>query len=146
MKHRGTLDSVMMGRAIALAAMSKDPSTKIGCIIERDSRQISEGYNGFPQGVYDDPKKLNDRSKKMLSICHAEANAVAWAARSGASLLGSTAYVTAPCCAQCAALLIQAGVSRVVIPAGAELRPDWKDSVDEGQSMFAEAEVVQDSI
>lgn len=99
------------------------------------------GYNGFPRGTSDGKELYADREVKHLRVVHAEANAVAAAARVGVSLKGTTAYVTHPCCAQCAALLIQAGVSRVVIPGAAELRPEWKKSALAGVILFAEAGV-----
>jgi dCMP deaminase len=136
---RGAIDAVMMGRAVFLAEMSKDPSTKVGCIIARDNRQISEGYNGFPEGVYDCPDKLGDRTRKLLSMCHAEVNAVAWAARNGIALAGATAYITHPPCGTCAALLIQAGVKTVIHRAGATLKPEWAASAAQARQMLSEA-------
>lgn len=136
-----------MELARLIATWPKDPSTKVAAVIVgTDKTILATGFNGFPRGCDDSPSIYEDRPRKHLRIVHAESNAIAASSRTGTSLLGSTAYVTAPCCAQCAALLIQAGVSRVVIPADAELRPDWKASVDEGRSMFAEAEVILDSI
>lgn len=75
------------------------------------------GYNGLPRGVNDDPRRM-ERPAKYLWTVHAEANAVAHAARTGASLLGCTAYVTHEPCAQCAALLINAGVAEIVTAGG----------------------------
>lgn len=130
-----------------IATWSLDPSTQIGTVIVgTDKTILATGFNGFPRGCDDSTSIYDDRPRKHLRVVHAEVNAIAASSRTGASLLGSTAYVTAPCCAQCAALLIQAGVSRVVIPAGIELRPDWKASVDEGMTMFEEAGVRLESV
>jgi dCMP deaminase len=103
--------------AQVVASKSKDPTTQVGCVLIGHSNDIrSTGYNGFPRMVSDDPALYRDREAKLLRVVHAEANAVAAAARNGVSLYGTTAIVTKPCCAQCAALLIQAGVVEVVQP------------------------------
>lgn len=121
-----------------IAGWSKDPSTKVGCVVvDRDRRILATGYNGFPRGVIDADHRLTTRPMKHALIVHAEANAVSAAARNGVSLHGSTAYVTHPCCAQCAALLAQAGVRRVVYKG--ELRADWAESAVYGQMIFREA-------
>ena len=126
--------------------MSKDPSTKVGAAIIGPDREIrATGYNGFPRGTCDDPSIYRNRPLKHLRVVHAEANAVAAAARVGVSLKGCMAYVTHPCCAQCAALLIQAGVVRIVT-GDVELRPEWADSVLAGRQMCDEAGVVWEVI
>lgn len=120
---------------------SKDPSTMVGCVIVNDKHQIvATGFNGFPRGCLDDEEIYSDRPRKHLRVVHAEANAI-YNAPSLPSLSGCTAYVTAPCCAQCAAALIQAGIRRVVSPEGIRLKPEWSMSVNEGRMMFAEAGV-----
>ena len=56
---------------------SKDPSTKVGCIIVGEDREIrSTGFNGFPRGIEDSEERLNDRTQKYPLICHAEENAI----------------------------------------------------------------------
>jgi dCMP deaminase len=116
-----------------VAGWSKDPKKKVGCvIIDSDKNQLSGGFNGFPRGIADD-LRLDDQAIKLKMIVHAEANAVAAAARNGHSLRGAIAYITHPPCAQCAALFIQAGIYRVVYGAG--VRPskweaDWEIAVD----------------
>lgn len=123
-----------------VSSWSKDPSTKVGCVVvDQDRRILSVGYNGFPRGVGDDAFRLEDRSIKHLMTVHAEANAVAAAARNGVSLHGATAYITHPACAQCAALLTQAGVLRIV-QAG-ELRADWAESLTVAKIICEEAGV-----
>jgi len=121
-------DKKFLDAATLVASWSKDPSTKVGCVItDDDHNQLAGGFNGFPRGVADD-HRLTDRETKLKLIVHAEANAVAAAARNGHSLKGSTAYVTLPPCTQCAALLIQAGVRRVVFLSGvkpSKWEADW---------------------
>lgn len=139
---RQSWDEHFMAHARLAASRSKDPSTQVGAVIVGPDREIrATGFNGFPRLCSDAPATYADRPRKHLRIVHAEANAVAAAARVGVSLKGCTAYVTAPCCAQCAALLIQAGVKAVVWSADVELRSDWMPSLNEAQEMFREAGV-----
>ena len=80
-----------------ISGWSKDPSTKVGCVVVGEDREIrSTGFNGFPRGISDDNERLTDRNKKYPLICHAEENAIMHAARIGVSLKGSTAFVTWP--------------------------------------------------
>lgn len=113
-----------------VAAWSKDPSTRVGCVLVLDRRILSTGYNGFPLGMPDSKELLNDRPTKYLLVQHAEANAVSFAARHGVRLEGATAYVTHPCCSQCMGLLVQAGV-RKIIQRSAPMRPEtWQASME----------------
>jgi dCMP deaminase len=103
-----------MGMAQHLAKLSKDPSTKVGAVIFDPKRRIvSGGFNGFARGVPDDPALLGNRETKYKLILHAEKNAIMFAT---APLDGCTLVVTHPCCAQCAALLVQAGIKHVIWP------------------------------
>jgi dCMP deaminase len=134
-------DRKFIDMAVMVSSWSKDPSTKVGCVIaDSDHAQLSEGFNGFPRGIADDDR-LNQREVKYRLIVHAEANAIAAAARNGHGLKGATAYVTFCPCPQCAALLIQAGIVRVVTIEGAT-PPHWKAECDIAQAMFREASVV----
>lgn len=134
-------DRKFIDMALMVSSWSKDPSTKVGCVIaDSDHAQLSEGFNGFPRGIADDDR-LHHRETKYRLIVHAEANAIAAAARNGHGLKGATAYVTFCPCPQCAALLIQAGIVRVVTIAGAT--PEhWKAECDIAQGMFKEARVL----
>jgi len=129
-----------MARAVQIAQASKDPSTKVGClVVDQDHNECASGWNGFPRGVEDSPARLADRPTKHLIVVHAEANAVAAAARAGVSLRGCIAYVTAPCCSQCAALLVQAGITLVVWQGA--LRPEWEASTVAAATMLREGGV-----
>jgi dCMP deaminase len=102
-----------MGMAELIAQWSKDPSTKVGCVVVNDSRQIlTTGYNGFPRGVRDDAR-LDDREQKYPIICHAEENAIVQAAFTGISIRGAAMYATLHPCARCARLIVQAGIEDV---------------------------------
>lgn len=97
--------------ATHVAQWSKDPSTKVGCVLVNDTRQVvGMGYNGFPRGVADGADRYADRSIKYPMVVHAEANAILNAV---GSTKGTLAYVTHHPCADCMGLLIQAGVRGV---------------------------------
>lgn len=137
-------DEFFLGLAEYVGTASKDPSTKTGCVIVRDDRTVaSVGYNGFPRGVADTDERLNDRPTKYAMVVHAEPNAILAA---GGSVEGCTAYVTPwPPCSGCAALLIQAGIKRIVAPdATDEQKERWGDSFGLASTMLAEAGVELD--
>lgn len=115
-----------------VAGWSKDPSTQTGCVILRPDHTVATvGYNGFPRGVEDSDERLNDRPFKHQIVVHAEPNAVLSAHE---RLDGCTAYVWPwPPCPQCASLLIQAGIVRIVCPGMQHVseaaRKHWGDSM-----------------
>ena len=126
-----------------ISGWSKDPSTKVGCIVVGEDREIrSTGFNGFPRGISDDNDRLLDREKKYPLICHAEENAIMHAARIGVSLKGSTAYVTWPPCSRCARSLIQAGIKEVVYSTAEEVPERWLEDFNISTSMLKEANVI----
>ena len=98
--------------AESVAAMSKDPSSKVGAIaIDDDSNILCVGFNGFPRGVRDTEARYADKPTKYRLVSHAEQNLVAQAARNGIALKGSTVIITSlPPCSSCTKSLIQAGV------------------------------------
>ena len=123
-----------------ISTWSKDPSTKVGCVVVGEDREIrSTGFNGFPRDIEDDAERLEDREQKYPLICHAEENAIMHAARTGVSLKGNTAYVTWPPCTRCTRSLIQAGISEVVYPTGIEIPERWEDDLGIAMGMMEEA-------
>ena len=102
--------------AYEVKSWSKDPSTKCGCVLVRDRRVVSSGFNGLPANLSDSLDRYQNREFKLATIIHAEKNAIFNAAKNGSLTEGTTAYVTWPPCSQCASALIQAGVSKVVCP------------------------------
>lgn len=127
--------------AFLAAKKSKDPSTQVGCIIVGPDKEIrSTGFNGFPRGVADTGARLESKDGKLNFMVHAEANAVAAAARMGTSLKGCMAVVTKYPCSQCAALLIQAGVSKILTP-HYHHEDRWAYSNSVSESMFNETGV-----
>jgi dCMP deaminase len=130
-------DEYFMDMAALAATRSKDPSTKVGCVIVNQQRIIlSTGYNGLPRFVCDEPERM-ERPQKYLWTSHAEENAVAQAARVGVALDKSFAYVTHMPCARCARSLIQAGVRHVCIGSGTTSMP--QEEFDVAHQMFSEA-------
>ena len=133
-------DKRFLELAVHISNWSKDPSTKVGCVVVGADREIrSTGFNGFPRGISDDEDRLTDRSKKYPLICHAEENAIMHAARIGMPLKDCVAYVTWPPCSRCARSLIQAGVSEVVVPADCEIPERWREDFEISDGMFREA-------
>lgn len=129
----------MMGLAEYVASWSKDPSTKVGCVIADGKFIVSVGYNGFPKRVKDTNERYSVKSEKYPRIVHAEMNAIL---SSNVSLSGCSAFVTAPCCASCAAALIQKDISHVYMLLPSEDFMDrWKESLSFSMSMFDEAGV-----
>jgi len=85
---------------------------QVGALIVKDRMIISDGYNGTPSGFENECEDENDHSKPY--VLHAEANAITKVAKSNNSSEGSTLYITASPCMDCAKLIIQAGIIRVV--------------------------------
>ncbi|MDE6295367.1 MAG: dCMP deaminase family protein [Muribaculaceae bacterium] len=85
---------------------------KVGALIVKDKMIISDGYNGTPSGFENICE--NEDGVTFPFVLHAEANAITKVARSNNSSEGSTLYVTASPCMECAKLIIQAGIRRVV--------------------------------
>lgn len=126
--------------AAHVAKLSKDPSTKVGAVIFDDKRRlVSAGYNGFARGVHDKPSRLEHRDTKYRLTLHAEKNAIMFAT---APLDGCTIVVTHPCCAQCAALVIQAGIKHVMCPRPTkDFMSRWADEYAYALAQFQEAGV-----
>ena len=85
---------------------------RVGAIIVKDSMIISDGFNGTPSGFENVCEDENGSTKAY--VLHAEANAITKVARSNNSSDGATLYVTASPCIECAKLIIQSGIKRVV--------------------------------
>ena len=85
---------------------------KVGALIVKDKMIISDGYNGTPSSFENVCEDENNVTKPY--VLHAEANAITKIARSSNSSAGATMYVTAAPCIECAKLIIQAGIRRVV--------------------------------
>lgn len=127
-----------------VSTWSKDPNTKVGAVIVGSKGQIlTQGYNGFPRGIKDSPRRLNDRPLKLSLVVHAEMNAIFNATYNGVSLDGATLFVYGlPICAECAKGIIQVGISKVVIDSVCKnKRPEWLESWQVSYELFREAGV-----
>lgn len=122
---------------------SKDPSTKVGCIIADKSNTVKAlGFNGFPHGVNDLESRYEDRELKYKLVCHAEANAISQAAKCGVSTNHCIMYLTHPPCSSCAKLIIQAGIEKVVSEKPSDyLMERWKEDFKISDLMFQESNV-----
>ncbi len=85
---------------------------QVGALLVKDRMIISDGYNGTPSGFENVCEDADGVTKPY--VLHAEANAISKVAKSGNSADGATLYVTASPCLECAKLIIQAGIKRVV--------------------------------
>ncbi len=85
---------------------------QVGALIVKNKMIISDGYNGTPSGFENECEDCDNKTKPY--VLHAEANAITKVARSNNSSDGATLYVTASPCIECAKLIIQAGIKRVV--------------------------------
>jgi len=133
-------DARFLELARHIAGWSKDPSTKVGCVVVGPDREIrSTGFNGFPRGIEDNIDRLANREMKYPLVCHAEENAIMHAARIGVALKGCIAYVTWPPCTRCARSLIQAGIREIVYPADLAIPDRWVDDFRISSGMLTEA-------
>lgn len=105
-------DKRYMQMAAIWAGNSYCERRKVGALIVKNKMIISDGYNGTPTGFENVCEDENNVSKPY--VLHAEANAITKIARSHNSSDGATLYVTASPCIECAKLIIQSGIRRVV--------------------------------
>lgn len=106
------LDRRYMKMAVIWSENSYCRRRKVGALIVKDKMIISDGYNGTPAGF---ENVCEDEENKTLPyVLHAEANAITKIACSNNSSSGATLYVTDAPCIECAKLIIQAGIKRVV--------------------------------
>lgn len=106
------IDFLYLKMAYMWAENSHCNRNKVGCLIVKNRTIISDGYNGTPTGF---PNVCEDDENKTLStVLHAEANAITKIAKSTNSSEGATLYVTLSPCFDCAKLIIQSGIKRVV--------------------------------
>lgn len=140
--------------ASTVADQSKDPSTKVGCVVVNKYKHIlATGYNGFPVGFHDTPERYNDRSFKLKHVCHAEANSICQAVSSGTSFRDAVIFVTLQPCIECCKLIVQSGISEVhflineskeiarmqeLKEKGDQVLNDWRSSKDEALKMLIE--------
>ena len=111
-KKQHDLDVRYMRMARIWAENSYCKRRRVGALIVKDKMIISDGYNGTPSGIENVCEDENNVTKPY--VLHAEANAITKIARSGNNSDGATLYVTTSPCIECAKLIIQAGIRRVI--------------------------------
>jgi len=85
---------------------------QVGALIVKDKMIISDGYNGTPSGFENNCEDEDNKTKPY--VLHAEANAITKVAKSNNSSENATLYITTSPCLECAKLIIQSGIRRVV--------------------------------
>ena len=128
------LDTYYIKVAQICSENSKANKLKVGAIIVKDQQIISDGFNGTPSGFDNQCEDAKHKKLDRCSLCsqehcegcdnielltrpevmHAESNAITKCAKYGKATLGSTIYITHTPCIECAKLIIQAGIKRVV--------------------------------
>lgn len=115
-------DDIYIRMAHVLSEKSKCVSFQVGCLIVKDRRIVSNGYNGTPAGFKNccdvfsksgfDRERHHDFSQRFE--IHAEMNAILFAARQGISIEGATLYSTHQPCSECLKNIVQSGIVRVI--------------------------------
>ncbi|MBQ7762222.1 MAG: dCMP deaminase family protein [Flavobacteriales bacterium] len=109
-------DNAYMRMADVWAELSHCKRKKVGALIVKDRKIISDGYNGTPTGFENQCE--DDENQTKWYVLHAEANAILKIAASTQSCDGATLYVTMSPCRECSKLIHQAGIRRVVYKQG----------------------------
>lgn len=124
------------------ASMSKDANTQVGAVIisEEDMVEISSGFNCLPRGVMH-KKERSERPLKYLYTSHAESSAISNAARLGRSTKGATLVVSMFPCTQCCAMIINAGITKIISPEPDVNHAQYGEDFKHSQMMLAEAGV-----
>lgn len=106
------LDQVYLKMAKVWSENSRCTRNKVGCLVVKDKTIIADGFNGTPHGF---PNPCEDGTGSTLKmVLHAEANAITKLSKNTVSSEGSTMYITLSPCYDCAKLIIQSGIKRVV--------------------------------
>lgn len=111
-KKQRNLDLRYLRMARIWAENSYCKRRQVGALVVKDKMIISDGFNGTPSGFENECEDEKNATKPY--VLHAEANAITKLARSSNNSDGSTLYVTAAPCIECAKLIIQSGIKRVV--------------------------------
>ncbi len=115
-KHIDDWDTFWMSMAYLVSMKSKDPSTKVGCIIvDAENNFRSMGFNGPPRDIDDDDPSIYMRPEKYFYWEHGERNAIYNAERTQTPVRGGTLYITWIPCADCARAILQVDIARLVI-------------------------------
>lgn len=134
-----------LGLAKEAATWSRDPSTKVGCVIANDENNVvSIGCNGFPRKIVDSAERFNNRELKNKIVQHAECNAISNCARTGNSSNNCTMFVTHFPCVSCAGKIIQSGIKELVYDSSTmsdDFISRWFDQIELSTIILTEANV-----
>lgn len=112
MKKQQEWDEYFLGIADAVSEKSKDPSSKMGCVIvDKNKRVVSLGYNGLIQGAEESKMTISERPMKYRFVIHSEMNAIIFSRQ---DLTGCTIYNRVATCDNCLKHCLQAGIKRFV--------------------------------
>ena len=121
MIKKPSFDEIFMDLAQNLALRSHCTRAQVGCVLTKDTRIISIGYNGPPSGTHNCDEDFKDEggcpkdSKGSCSLAlHAEQNAILYASKNGAGIEGSTIYVTLSPCISCARIIYSMKIKKVI--------------------------------
>lgn len=140
---RPTRTDVLMMMAEAVSLRATCQRAKVGVVVAQHGRVLSMGYNGSPATLPHcdhGPDEMGPDTPCQTSV-HAEANAVAWAARTGVALHGATLVTTMNCCPRCAPLVVNAGVKKVVYKTPYRAQFDAGPTLAAVQQLFGAAGV-----
>ena len=112
MASKEKLDRIYMNIARETSSLSLSMRKQVGAIIVKDNNILSFGFNGTPSGM--DNSCEDEEGDTLWYVLHAESNAIAKVAKSTSSSEGATMYCTLSPCNDCAKMIIQAGIKRVV--------------------------------
>ena len=121
MTKKPSFDEIFMDLAQSLALRSHCTRAQVGCVLTKDTRIISIGYNGPPSGTHncdEDFKEAGGCPKDSKGSCSlallAEQNAILYASKNGAGIEGSTIYVTLSPCISCARIIYSMKIKKVI--------------------------------
>lgn len=114
MNDRLSRDDMLSAISVIVSKRSSCQRLQVGAVIAVSGRILSTGYAGAPSGFPHCSELICDLSKPCIRTVHAEANAIAFSARNGISIQFSTLYTTHSPCWDCAKLIVNAGIIRVV--------------------------------
>jgi dCMP deaminase len=134
MSKQTRYDKVYMKMALEWAKLSYCERAQVGSLIVKDGMIISDGFNGAPTGYDNECEDCND--KTHWYILHSEANAILKCAKNGVSCKDATIYLTHSPCKECAKLIYQSGIKRIVY------NTDYRDN--EGINFLQESGLVID--
>lgn len=109
-KKRLSWDEYFISSALLIASRSSCNRLHVGCLLVKDNRIISAGYNGFLAGLPHESVVVNNHEQNTV---HAEQNAISDCAKRGVNTNEATAYITHYPCINCAKILLAAGIKEI---------------------------------